>query len=79
MCNLDRFNGYSIRPPPSTSTLVLTDASRFAFKGFSTCLGDSVVREMWTPKEAAQSSMLSELKAILFVLAHTQPSLSLKG
>ena len=68
LCNIDRFNGYSIRPPPSTCTVAFTDASSFAFADFSTCFGDSVVPVMWTSEEAAQSSTFRELKDILYVL-----------
>lgn len=34
-CNIDSSNGYTIRPPPDSSTVVLFDASDGEFGGFS--------------------------------------------
>ena len=34
-CNVDSFNGYAIRPPVASSTIVFTDASDVSFIGFS--------------------------------------------
>ena len=46
-CNIDCFNGHSIRPPLRTHTFVFSDASAVAFGGFSASLVGTVV--MWEP------------------------------
>ena len=67
-CNIDCFNGYSIRPPLATHTVVFSDASDVAFGGFSASLDGTVVSAMWEPEDIGQSSTFRELKAIYFVL-----------
>ena len=67
-CNIDCFNGYSIRPPLATHTVVFSDASDVAFGGFSASLDGTVVSGMWEPEDIGQSSTFRELKAIYFVL-----------
>ena len=67
-CNIDCFNGYSIRPPLATHTVVFSDASDVALGGFSASLDGTVVSGMWEPEDIGQSSTFRELKAIYFVL-----------
>ena len=67
-CNIDCFNGYSIRPPLATHTVVFSDASDVAFGGFSASLDGTVVSGMWEPEDIGQSLTFRELKAIYFVL-----------
>ena len=67
-CNIDCFNGYSIRPPLATHTVVFSDASDVAFGGFSASLDGTVVSGMWEPEDIGRSSTFRELKAIYFVL-----------
>ena len=42
------FNGYSLRPPPDTSTVIFSDASDVAFGGFSVSLDGLVATGMFT-------------------------------
>ena len=65
--NLDCFNGYSIRPPPTSSTIIFTDASDLAFGGYSASLDGCIVSGMWTSADVGQSSTYRELKAIYYV------------
>ena len=67
-CNIDCLNGYSIRPPLATHTVVFSDASDVAFGGFSASLDGTVVRGMWETEDIGQSSTFRELKAIYYVL-----------
>ena len=67
-CNIDCFNGYSIRPPLATHIVVFSDASEVAFGGFSALLDGTVVSGMWGPEDIGQSSTFRELKGICFVL-----------
>ena len=67
--NIDCFNGYSIRPPPTSSVVIFTDASNVAFWGFSSNLSVSSVSGMWLADDKGQSSTYRELKAIYYVLA----------
>ena len=68
-CNIESFNGYSIRPSPlDSSTLVFSDASDAAFGGFSASLGGTVASGMFTIDDLGQSSTFRELKAIYYVL-----------
>ena len=67
--NVDCFNGYSIRPPPTSSVVIFTDASDVAFGGFSINLSVSSVSGMWLADDKGQSSTYRELKAIYYVLA----------
>ena len=67
--NIDSFNGFAIRPPCSTSpTVIYTDASDFAFGGYSTSLSESDVRGMWLHEDASKSSTFREVKAVPYVL-----------
>ena len=66
-CNIDCLNGYSIRPPLATHTVVFSNASDVAFGGFSASLDGTVVSGMWEPEDIGQSSTFRELKAILRV------------
>ena len=65
----DCFNGYSIRPPPTSSVVIFTDASDVAFRGFSSNLSVSSVSRMWLANDKGHSSTYRELKAIYYVLA----------
>ena len=67
-CNIDCLNGYSIRPPLATHTVLFSDASDIAFGGFSATLDGSVVSGMWESEDIGQSSTFRELKAIFYVL-----------
>ena len=67
-CNIESFNGYSIRPPPDSSTVVFSDASDAAFGGFSASLDGTVASGMFTTDDLGQSSTFRELKAIYYVL-----------
>ncbi|XP_068715338.1 uncharacterized protein [Montipora foliosa] len=67
--NIDSFNGFAIRPPCSTSpTVIYTDASDFAFGGYSTSLSEPAVRGMWLREDASKSSTFREVKAVPYVL-----------
>ena len=67
-CNIDCLNGYSIRPPLATHTVVFSDASDVAFGGFSPSLDGTIVSGMWEPEDIGQSSTFRELKAIYVLL-----------
>ena len=66
--NIDSFNGYSLRPPPNSSTVVFSDASDVAFGGFSASLDGVMASGMFTSEDLGQSSTYRELKAIYYVL-----------
>ena len=66
--NIDSFNGYSLRPPPDSSTVVFSDASDVAFGGFSASLDGVVASGMFTSEDLGQRSTYRELKAIYYVL-----------
>ena len=66
--NIDSFNGYSLRPPPDSSTVIFSDASDVAFGGFSASLDGVVASGMFTSEDLGQSSTYRELKAIYYVL-----------
>ena len=67
-CNIDCLNGYSIRPPLATNTVVFSKASDVAFGGFSPSLDGTVVSGMWEPEDIGQSSKFRKLKASYFLL-----------
>lgn len=68
-CNIESFNGFSIRPPPDSSTVfVFSDASDAAFGGFSASLDGTVASGLFTIDDLSQSSTFRELKAIFCVL-----------
>ena len=53
-CNIESFNGYSIRPPPPLPRLIhccISDASDAAFGSFSTALDGTVASDMFTIDE----------------------------
>ena len=66
--NIGSFNGYSLRPPPDTSTIIFSDASDVAFDGFSASLDCLAATDMFTFDDLGQSSTFHELKAIYDVL-----------
>ena len=66
--NIGSFSGYSLRPPPDTSTVIFPDASDVAFGGFSASLDGLVATGMFTFDDLGQSSTFHELKAIYYVL-----------
>ena len=66
--NIDSFNGYSLRPPPDSSTVVFCDASDVAFGGFSALLDGVMASGMFTSEDLGQISTYRELKAIYYVL-----------
>ena len=66
--NIDSFNGYSLRPPPDSSTVIFSDASDVAFGGFSASLDGVMASGMFTSEDLGQSSTYRELKAIYHVL-----------
>ena len=55
-CNIDCLNGYSIRPPSATHTVMFSDTSDVAFGGFSASLDGTVISGMWEPEDIGQSS-----------------------
>ena len=75
--NIDSFNGFVIRPPCSTSlTVIYTDASDFAFGGYSTSLSESDLRGMRLREDA---STFRETKAVLYVLMSYEEKLKSSG
>ena len=66
-CNIESFNGYSIRPP-LTSSVLFSDASDAAFGGFSAFLDGTVASGMFTIDDLGQSYTFRQLKAIYYVL-----------
>ena len=66
-CNIEYFNGYSIRPP-LTSSVLFSDASDAAFGGFSVSLDGTVASGMFTIDDLGQSYTFRQLKAIYYVL-----------
>ena len=54
--NIVCFNGYSIRPPPTSSVVIFNDATDVAFRGFSSNLSVSSVSGMWLADDKGQSS-----------------------
>ena len=66
--NIDSFNGYTLRPPPDSSTVLFSDASDVAFGGFSASLDGVTASGMFTSEDLGQSSTFRELKAIYYVL-----------
>ena len=67
-CNIDSFNGYSLRPHPDSSTVIFSDASDVGFGGFSGSLDGVTASGMFTAEDLGQSSTFRELKAIYYVL-----------
>ena len=66
--NIGSFNGYSLRPPPDTSTIIFSDASDVAFDGFSASLDCLAATDMFTFDDLGQSSTFHKLKAVYYVL-----------
>lgn len=66
-CNIDSFNGYSLRPPPDSSTVIFSDASDVGFGGFSASLDGVTASGIFTAEDLGQSSTFRELKAIYYV------------
>ena len=65
-CNIDSFKGYSLRPPPDSSTVIFSDASDVGFGGFSASLDGVTASGIFTAEHLGQSSMFRELKAIYY-------------
>ena len=65
--NIHRFNGYSIRPLPSSSVVIFTDVSDVAFGEFSSNHDVFSVSCMWLTDEEGQSSTYREPAAIYYV------------
>ncbi|XP_015765335.1 PREDICTED: uncharacterized protein LOC107344208 [Acropora digitifera] len=55
-CNIDSSNGYSLRPPPVSSTVILSDASDVGFGGFSASLDGVTASGIFTAEDLGQSS-----------------------
>ena len=66
-CNIDSFNGYSLRPSPDSSTVIFSDARDVGFGGFSASLDGVTASGMFTTEDLGQSSTFRELKAIYYV------------
>ena len=49
--NIDCLNGYSIRPPIATHTVVFSDANDVAFGGLSATSDGCVVSGMWETED----------------------------
>ncbi|XP_022779071.1 uncharacterized protein LOC111320674 [Stylophora pistillata] len=54
--NIDSFNGYSLRPPLDSSTVIFSDAIDVAFGGFSASLDGVMASGMFTSEDLGQSS-----------------------
>ena len=67
-CNIDSFNGYSLRPHPDSSTVIFSDARDLGFGGFSASLDGVTASGMFTAEDLGQSSSFHELKAIYYIL-----------
>ena len=67
-CNIDSFNGHSLRPHPDSSTVIFSDASDLGCGGFSASLDGVTASGMFTAEDLGQSSSFRELKAIYYVL-----------
>ena len=65
-CNIDSFNGYSLRPPPDSSTVIFSSDVGFSY--FSASLDGVTFSGMFTAEDLGQSSTFRELKAIYYVL-----------
>ena len=77
--NTDAFNGFPIRRHIATSISVYTDASDYAFGGYSTHQDITSVTGMFSASERTQSSTFRELKAILYVLSACKSNLKHKS
>ena len=66
--NIDAFNGFPIRRPVAAAVSVFTDASDYAFGGYSIAQDLAPVSGMFSAFEQNQSSTFRELKAIFYVL-----------
>ena len=64
-CSIDSFNGYSLRPPPDSSTVIFS--SDVGFGCFSASLDGVTASGMFTAEDLGQSSTFRELKAIYYV------------
>ena len=64
-CNIDSFNGYSLRPPPDSSAVIFS--SDVGFGCFSASLDVVTASGMFTAEDLGQSSTFRELKAIYYV------------
>ena len=64
-CNIDSFNGYSLRPPPDSSTIIFSSDVGFGY--FSASLDGVMFSGMFTDEDLGQSSTFRELKAIYYV------------
>ena len=62
--NIEPFNGYSVRSPLDSSTVLFSDVSNAVFRGFSASLDGTVASSMFTVDDLGQSSTFRELKAI---------------
>ena len=49
--NINSFNGYSLRPPRDSSTVIFSDASDVAFGGFSASLDGVMPSGMFTSED----------------------------
>ena len=67
-CYIDWFNGYSLQPPPDSSTVIFSDTSEVGFGDFSASLDGVMASGMFTSENLGQSSTFRELKAIYYVL-----------
>ena len=74
--NIDSFKGYSLRPPPDSSTVIFSDASDVGFGGFSASLDGVTASGMFTAEDLGQSSTFRELNAIYYVLLSCAERLS---
>ena len=63
--NIESSNGYSIRHPPDSSTVVFSDAIDAAFGDFSASLDGTVASGIFTIDDLGPSSTFRELKAII--------------
>ena len=66
-CNIDSFNGYSLRPPPAPDSLTVIFSSDVGFGCLSASLDGVTASSMFTAEDLGQSSTFRELKAIYYV------------
>ena len=78
-CNIESFNGYSMRPPLDSSTVVFCDGRDAAFGGFSTSLDGTVASGMFTIDDLGQGSTFLELKLFIMFCFRLLSILSTRG
>ena len=65
-CNIDSFIGYSLRPPPDSSTVIFSSDVGFGY--FSASLDGVTFSGMFTAEDLGQSSTFRELNYYVFIV-----------